>query len=136
LPATANSFISPQTIQSASVMLASAQNGSLQAPTSTVLLLTAGANGARLTRLEVLATNTQQATQVQFFRSTDLGTTKRLIRAKGFPAYTIANTNDIPILDFGYSDVSPLILGANEQIYVASAMPVNGINARAEWGDY
>lgn len=136
MPATANSFISPQTIQSATVGLAQTQNTNLQAPTNTVLLLTAGANGARLTRLEALATGTQQATQVQFFRSTDLGTTKRLIRAKGFPGYTIANTNDIPVLDFGYSDVSPLILGANEQIYVASAASVNGINARAEWGDY
>lgn len=136
MPATANSFISPQTVQSASVMLLSSQNPSLQTPTNTVLLATAGANGARLTRLEALATGAQQATQVQFYRSTDLGATKRLIRAKGFPGYTIANTNDIPVLDFGYSDVNPLILGANEQIYVASANTVSGINARAEWGDY
>jgi len=135
LPATANSFISPQTIQSAAAMLAGV-NGNIQAPTNTTLLFTAGANGARLTRLEVIATASQPMAQIQVFRSTDLGVTKRLIRAKAFPGYTLATTNDIPPLDFGYSDVNPLILGANEQIYVASAATVNGLNARAEWGDY
>ena len=136
MPATANSIITPQTPQTASVALGATANTVLTAPTNTTLLMTAGANGGRLTRLEALASATQAATQVQVYRSVDGGTTKTLIRAKALAGYSLTTTSDVPVLDFGYSDDGPLILAASEKLYVASAAAVTGINARGEWADY
>ncbi|WP_293907476.1 hypothetical protein [Phenylobacterium sp.] len=133
---TANSIITPQTPQSASVPFGATANTNLIAPTQTTLLMTAGANGGRLTRLEALANATQAASQVQFYRSVDAGTTKTLLRAKAFPAYALTTTSDIPVLDFGFSDDNPLILAAGERIYEASAVTVTGVVGRAEWADY
>lgn len=136
MPLSANSIITPQTPKSASVAVGATANTNLVTPTNTTLLATIGAVGGRLTRLEVLATATQAASQIQFYRSVDSGTTKTLIRAIAFPAYTLATTTTSPVLDAGYSDDNPLILAANELIYVASAIAVTGLTARAEWGDY
>ena len=133
---TANSIITPQAPQSASAPLGAAANTNLAAPTQTTLLMTAGSNGGRLTRLEVLANATQAASQVQIFRSTDGGTTKTLLRARAFAAYALTTTSDIPVLDFGYSDDSPLILAPGERLYAASAVTVTGLVGRAEWADY
>lgn len=136
MPATANSFMSPQVPKTASVPLLPTANTNLAVPVTTTLLLAAGAAGARLTRLEALATATQTATQIQVYRADAGGANKRLIRAKNFPLYTLSTSSEIPPLDLGYSDVSPLILGPGEEIYVASGVAVTGINARAEWGDF
>jgi hypothetical protein len=136
MPGTANSIITPQIARAASVAVGAMANTNLATPPNTTLLAVIGANGGRLTRLEVLATATQAATQVQFYRSVDAGATKTLIRAIAFPAYTIATTTTSPVVDAGYSDDNPLILAANEQIFVASAVTVTGVNARAEWADY
>ena len=136
MPVTANSIITPQTPQSASVALAATANTNLITPANTTLLLTAGASGGRLTRLEALANATQAASQAQFYRSVDGGTTKTLLRAKAFAAYTLTTTSEIPVTDFGYSDDNPLILAANEKVYAGSAVAVTGMIARAEWADY
>lgn len=133
---TANSIITPQTPKSAAVAFGATANTNLITPTQTTLLATAGANGGRLTRLEALASATQAATQVQFYRSVDGGTTKTLLRATAFPAYTLTTTSTSPVLDLGYSDSNPLILGANELIYQGSAVTVTGLVGRAEWADY
>jgi hypothetical protein len=133
---TANSIITPQTPKSATVALGTTANINLITPTQTTLLMTAGPNGGRLTRLETLASASQGASQVQFYSSVDAGVTKTLIRAKAFPAYTLTTTSTSPVLDMDYSDASPLILAAGERIYVGSAVTVTGINGRAEWADY
>ena len=133
---TPNSIITPQAVKAATVAFGASANTNLVTPTNTTLLATAGANGGRLTRLEALASATQAATQVQFYSSVDGGTTKTLIRASAFPAYTLATTTTSPVLDMGYSDTLPLILLAAERIYIGSAVAVTGLNARAEWGDY
>jgi hypothetical protein len=132
----ANSIITPQTPKTATVAFGATANTNLVTPTQTTLLLTAGANGGRLTRLEAIASATQAASQVQFYCSTDGGTTKILLRATAFPAYTLTTTSTSPPLDMGYSDSNPLILQANERIYQGSAVAVTGINGHAEWADY
>lgn len=133
---TANSIITPQSPQSASTPLGAAANTNLITPTNTTLLMSAGANGGRVTRLEILACATQAATQAQVYRSADGGTTKTLLRAKAFAAYTLTTTSEIPVVDCGFSDDNPLILSAGEKLYVGSAVAVTGIVARAEWADY
>lgn len=138
MTATANSIITPQAPKSGSVVQAFTANSTYTStPTNSVLLVTAGANGARLTKLRAIPTATVTATQLQEFRSTDTGTTKKFSNSVlGAPSgYTMAQTTAPPIADFGYSDDSPKILAAGEQLYVAAG--VTGSWAfEAEWADY
>jgi hypothetical protein len=138
MPVTANSIVTPQAPQSAYVL-----NGTAQAtypptsnPANTSLLLTAGANGGRLTRLYAMPQESTGATGlVQFYRSNDGGTTKLWAGAVAVTNDTVSAT-DAPIpLDFGYSDDNPLILKANERIYVAPSIAKSFIFV-AEWADY
>lgn len=135
---TANSIVTPQTPKSAYKIYATAQATypPTTNPTNTVLLLTAGVAGARLTRLYAMPQeSTAAAFIVQYFRSLDTGTTK-------FWAGSVLGTNDtvsstdVPIpLDFGFSDSNPMILSAGEQIYVAPSIAKNFIFV-AEYADY
>lgn len=131
---TPNSIITPQKPCGGSVALAAAANTNLVTPTNTTLLFDPGADGARLTKVEFTPTASQVATQLQLYA--DKSGAKRLIRAKAMPAYTLSTTNDIPVVDFGYSDANPLTLDPNETLHVGSAVAVTGINARCEGGKY
>ena len=135
---TANSIITPQTPKSAHVSQSFTANSTYTTtPTNTVLLVTAGANGSRLTKLRAMPTATVTATQLQEFRSLDSGTTKKFSNSVlgASAGYTMAGATAPPIADFGYSDDNPKLLGAGEQLYVATG--VTGAWAfEAEWADY
>jgi hypothetical protein len=135
---TANSIITPQTSKSAHVVQSFTANTTYTTtPTNTVLLVSAGANGGRLTKLRAIPTATVTVTQLQEFRSSDTGATKKfsnsVLGASG--GYTMAGTTAPPIADFGYSDDNPKILAPSEQLYVGAG--VTGVWAfEAEWADY
>lgn len=133
---TAGSIITPQTPKAAVAGLTAANTTFTTSPTNSVLLVTAGANGARLTKLvavplEAIAT----ANNIQAYRSQDSGTTKYLFNAALMavitPGAAVANAQT----DFGYSDDNPLILLANERIYMAEGQ-TEAVNVIAEWADY
>lgn len=133
-----NSIITPQTPQSNHVVQSFTANTTYTTtPSNTVLLVTAGANGGRLTKLRALPTANVTATQLQEFRSLDSGTTKKfsnaVLAASG--GYTILGSTLPPIADFGYSDDNPKILKAGEQIYVAAGV-TGSWSFEAEWADY
>lgn len=133
---TANSIITPQTPQSACVGLTTANTNFTTTPTNTQLLVTAGATGARVTRLwAVPLEQINTANNIQLYRSYDAGTTKYLYDSKLMatvtPGAAVANTPT----DFGYSDSNPLILKANERLYVAEGQ-TEAVNVGAEWADY
>ena len=132
---TAGSIITPQQPKSAVAALTTANSTYTTSPTNAVLLVTAGANGARLTRLGAIPCETVTANQIQMFRSSDGGTTKYLADSALMAAYTMAQTTEAPTTDFGYSDDNPLILGANERIYMAEGL-TKAVNVIAEWADY
>ena len=138
MPGTANSIITPQTPKSAHITQAFTANATYTTtPANTVLLVTAGANGSRLTKLRAIPTATVTVTQLQEFRSLDAGTTKKFSNAAlgASGGYTMAATTAPPIADFGYSDDNPKVLAAGEQLYVAAG--VTGSWAfEAEWADY
>src|SRR4051812_18990592 len=123
---TANSIITPQTPNSNHVTqsFTATTNVSTTTPTNTVLLVTAGANGGRLTKLRCVPVATVAVTQLQEFRSNDTGATKHLsnvaLGASG--GYTFAAGTLPPVADFGYSDDNPKFLKAGEQIYVGAAV--------------
>lgn len=132
---TPNSIITPQTPRSNAVGLTTA-NINFTSPANTQLLVTAGANGARVTRIwAVPLEQINTANNIQLYRSYDGGTTKYLYDSKLMgtvtPGAAVANTPT----DFGYSDSNPLICLANERLYVAQGQ-VEAINVAAEWADY
>jgi len=133
---TANSIITPQQPQAANVALSTSANTNYTAPTNTTLVMTAGANGARVTKLKAVPCATVTATQLQLFRSTDAGTTKRFCSSALMAAYTMAQTTQAAQTDWGYSDANPLILKAGEQIYMAVGVGGVQINVEVEWADY
>lgn len=107
-------------------------------PTNTVLLATAGADGAILTRLTAIPRATVTASSLVVFISKDSGTTKRLIDSELMAAFTVATTTAIAETTFTmYSETTPLRLEAGDQIYVGSQVALaSGIVFRAEYTDF
>jgi hypothetical protein len=132
---TPNSIITPQTPKAAAVVTTTANTTYTSSPTNTVALLTAGANGARLTRLRSMPRATAN-TAVQLYLSTDGGATKLLVDSV-LVNVTVSTTSRITPADWGYSDDTPLILPAGAVLYVAQSVTVaDGITTVAEWADY
>lgn len=136
MPVTANSIITPQTPKAANAALSTTANTNYTAPANTTQLATAGASGSRVNKLRFIPTATVTATQIQLFRSTDAGVTKRFVNSWLMPAYTMAQTTQAPQTDAGYSDSAPLILAANEQLFAAVGVGGVQINVEIEWFDY
>ena len=137
----AKTFTAPfaQTPKTASVVVTAASaslNG--DAPTNTVLLATAGTDGALLTRLTAIPRGTVTASDLLFWISKDSGTTKRLIDSVLMAAHTVAATTAIPITSFSrYSEGTPLRLEAGAELYVGSAVALaDGIVFTAELTDF
>ena len=107
-------------------------------PTNTVLLATAGADGAILTRLTAIPRATVTASSLVIFISKDSGTTKRLIDSELMAAHTVATTTAIPETAFAnFSETTPLRLESGDQLYVGSQVALaSGIVFRAEYTDF
>jgi hypothetical protein len=107
-------------------------------PANTVELLTAGAEGALVTRLTAIPRATVTASNLVLFISKDGGTTQRLIDSELMAAQTVAATTAIPETAFSnYSESAPLRLGAGDKLYVGSAVALaGGIVFRAEYMEY
>jgi hypothetical protein len=107
-------------------------------PTNTVLLATAGSEGAILTRLSAIPRATVTASSLLLYTSSDSGTTKRLIDSALMAAQTVATTTAITSTAFtNYSETAPLRLAAGEQLYVGSQVALaSGIVFKAETTDF
>jgi len=128
-----------QTPKTATAVATAAVSGlATDAPTGTVLLATAGAEGAIVTRLSAMPRATATASSLVLFLSKDGGTTKRLIDSELMAAHTVAATTAIPETAFAnISDSSPLRLEAGDSLYVGSQVALaSGIVFKAEWMDY
>jgi hypothetical protein len=132
---TPNSIVTPQGPQSGFAVLATANTTFTTTPTNSVLLVTAGANGARLTRLEFIPLETVTANALQWYRSIDAGTTKYLAGMATGGSDTVSGTDGSTTVSAGYSDDNPLILQANERIYVCTGI-TKGYHVVAEWANY
>lgn len=135
---TPNSIVTPQAIKSANQVCDTAVTDVDDSPGAGVLtLLTAGSNGARLVGLRATPRATVTITQLQLYRSTNAGSTKRLIRSVQMPAYTFAATTAAPTTDFGFSEDSPLYLGAGDILYVGIGVALAaGVVFDAEYQEY
>lgn len=106
------------------------------APTNTHALVTAGAEGAIVTKITAIPRATVTATALYLFISKD-GTTKRLLKSVLMAAHTVAATTEIPVVDFGYSETEPLRLEAGDQLFVGVGVTASsGVVFTAQSTDY
>lgn len=133
---TANSIITPQAPLAGTAVCTTANSVYTDTPGNSVALIPTSTNGARITKMTALARATNTATELQLYRSSDGGTTKQLIDSKLMAAYTVAQTTGQAKTDFGFSETTPLILGAGESLYVAIGVSNTGIIFRAEGFSY
>lgn len=135
----ANTFTAPfaQTPQTATAVVTAIATLT-DTPNNTVLLLTAGVNGAILTRLTAIPRTTVAASDLVLFLSKDSGTTKRFIDSELMTAYTMNATTATPETIFSnYTQAGPLRLAAGDQLYVGSQVALaGGIVFRAEFTDF
>lgn len=105
-------------------------------PTNTVLLFTAGAEGAVLTRLSALPLATCTASCLMLFLSKDTGTTKYLIDSEVMAATTVNTTTVIPEVVFGnYAESIPMRLAAGDSLYVGNQVAGN-VTFKAEYTEF
>lgn len=123
---------------STAVVTAAVTGLGTDAPGNTILLATAGPDGAILTDLQAMPRATTTATSLLLFLSKDGGTTKRLIDSELMAAYTLSTTTVIPETSFArYNETSPLRLEANDQLYVGIQVAnASGIVFKSESGDF
>lgn len=137
----AKTFTAPfaQTTKTATAVVATAiASITTDAPTNTVLLLTADVEGALLTRLMASPRATVTAASLVLFLSKDSGATKRLIDSELMGAQTLTTSTAIAETSFAnYSETNPLRLQAGDQLYVGSQIALaGGIVFRAEYTDF
>lgn len=122
---------------STAVVTAAAASITTDTPTGTELVMTAGADGAILTKLTAIPRATATASSLVLFLSKDGGTTKRFVDSALMAAYTMATTTAVPVTAFGYSESAPLRLEAGDKLYVGSQVALaDGIVFKAEWTDF
>lgn len=137
----AKTFTAPfaQTPQTATAVVTGAA-GTItgDSPTNTVELLTAGADGAILTRLTAIPRATVTASSLVLWISKDGGTTKRMVDSALMAAFTVATTTAVAVTSFStYSETTPLRLAAGDKLYVGSQVALaSGIVFRAEYTDF
>lgn len=106
------------------------------APANTVILVTAGANGAEVSAITAIPRATVTASSLHLFVSSDGGTTKRLLDSALMAAHTVAATTEVPTTDFGYTESNTIILDAADELYVGSAVALaGGIVFTGQWVD-
>jgi hypothetical protein len=111
---------------------------------NSTLLLTAGGDGALVTRLIAMPRTTVGATAAYLFHSNNSGTTQRIIDSITVAAQSLANatTQSTAITSTAFTNISettPLRLGAGESLYIGigNTQPAgNGIVFSAQYTDF
>lgn len=107
-------------------------------PTNTVELLTAGTDGALVTRLTAMPRATVTASSLLLFISKDSGTTKRLADSELMSAQTLSTTTAIAETVFAnYSETTPLRLEAGDKLYVGNQVALaSGVVWAAQYTNF
>lgn len=123
---------------STAVVTVAAGSLNTDAPTGVSLLMTAGDDGAILTRLWAIPRGGAVANSLLLFIQSAGDTAIRLIDSEAMAAYTAATTTAIPETAFGnYSETTPIRLGGGDKLYVGmQTATATGVTFRAEWSNY
>lgn len=107
-------------------------------PANTVLICTAGANGALVTGISAIPRASAAATGLYLFLSKDSGSSKIVIDSELLAAITISAAvaaDDTPFARI--SETTPLRLEAADRLYVGIGVALSaGITFKAEWTDF
>ena len=127
-----------QTTKTGSAVCTAAGAVADSTPTNTVLLGTAGSDGAILTKLTAIPRATVTASGLYLFISQDSGTTKLVKETALMAAYTYATTTDNePTIFDAITETTPIRLEAGDEIYVSSTVALaSGIVFSGEWTDF
>jgi len=127
-----------QTPKTATAVVTGAATVADDNPTNTTELLTAGTNGALVTRLTAMPRSSCNACSLVLFLQKSGQTTKRLIDSELMPVINVSTTAVIPETAFGnVSDSTPLRLEAGDKLFVGSQVALAaGIVFAAQWMDY
>ena len=116
-----------QTPKIETVVVTAAGTSTDDSPSNTGLLVTAGADGALVTRISAIPRATVAANRLNLFLSGDGGSTKRLFSSVLMAAHTVANNTQTPQTDFtDITETAPLRLEASERIYVNMQVALSG----------
>ena len=101
-------------------------------------VVTAGTEGALLTRLAAVPRATVTASGLLLWISLDSGTTKHLLEGALMAAQTVSATTATAVTTFSrYTEYTPLRLQASASLYVATAVALTGgIVFTAEYTDF
>jgi hypothetical protein len=113
-------------------------NASTDTPGNVVLLLTAGSEGALMTRLRMAARTNTSANNMMLFRKNSGDTAVRLINARTFPSVTFSTTSAPADVTFGeYTENTPMRLEAGDQLWVGAGVANSGaVVFDAEFTDF
>ena len=128
----------PQTPKTYTAVVTTAGTVTDDNPTNTVELMTAGADGTRVSKITAVPRATVTANALYLFVSKDNGTTKSLIDSALMKAHTVAATTAIPVTDFeNISLNTPIELEAGDKLYVSCGVTLaGGIVITAQATDY
>tara|TARA_R110000772_G_scaffold54324_3_gene124065 strand:+ start:443 stop:856 length:414 start_codon:yes stop_codon:yes gene_type:complete len=136
----ANTFTAPfaQTPKISTGVLTAAGTSVDDDPTNSVLIATAGGDGALLTSLTCIPRVTVTASRINLFVSGDSGSTKRLVSSVLMEAQTVNTTTVTAQTVFTeITETTPMRLEAAERIYMNSAVALSdGIVCTAETTDF
>ena len=132
---TPNSIVTPQAVKSAAAVVSNANTVFTTTPSNAVKLLKAGENGARVTRIVAIPTESVTSNFLQLYRSKDNGLTKYICAVANGPVDQVSATDAPTPVEFGISDDIPMMLEAEEEVYVASGIS-KSYHVTAEYTDY
>lgn len=116
-----------QTPKIETVVVTAAGTSTDDSPSNTGLLVTAGSDGALVTRISAIPRATVAANRLNLFVSGDSGSTKRLFSTVLMAAHTVENGAQTPQTDFtDITETAPLRLEAAERIYVNMQVALSG----------
>jgi hypothetical protein len=121
-----------------STAIATGADDLTSAPANTVLVATAGTDGALITGLIASPRTTVTASSLHLFISKDSGTTKILVDSALMAAHTVAATTAVPLTAFErITETTALRLEAGDELYVGSGVALaGGIAFTAQWTNF
>lgn len=138
--ATTATAVFPQTPKSQTLTSTSAvANIGSGSPTNAVVLMTAGINGAMVTKITAIPMGTVTASSIVLFESSTSSqlTTYFPVDSELMPQYTAANNTALPEINFiNISKTNPKIVGAGMSLSIGSQVAqASGISYHVEWMD-
>ena len=91
-------------------------------PPNTVLLLTAGPDGAEISKITAMPRESVIDTGLHLFVSKDNGVTQVLINSALMETHVIDPATAVPLTDFLYTLEDTLVLDADGELYVGAAI--------------